>query len=104
MSLFSLPLTAHSTWELRGARWGEVQAPRNCFFQSLQRSAHLRPSILPELFVLCLKLLPTPWAARPPSPWALPGWWFLWAGPCWWWPGTVSGRKPEGTPPSPRRA
>lgn len=55
-------------------------------------------------FVLCLKLFPTPWAARPLSPWALPGRWFLWAGPCWWWPRAVGGSKPDGMPPSPSRA
>lgn len=83
---------------------GKVQAPENWFFQSFRCFAHLRPSISLVLFVLCLKLFPTPWATRSLSPWALPGWWFLQAGPCWWWPGTAGGHKPDGMPPSLRQA
>ena len=40
-----------------------------------------RPSISFVFVFLSLKLLPAPWAALLPSLRALPGWWFLQAGP-----------------------
>lgn len=101
--------SVHSTRPLCGGRSGlgcrvKVQVPKTWFFWLVPCSARLRLSISLVLFVLCLKLFPTLWAAHPRSPWALPGRWFLWAGPCWWWPGAVGGPKPDGTPPFPYQA
>ena len=83
MSAFFLSLTntSHGNCvEQDGERFNPRAIGSSGF--SVSCLTHRRPSISLVFLFLSLKLLPAPWAALPPSPRALPGWWFLRAGPC----------------------